>query len=388
MRVLFCHDGPITKDQYGNYYWIAHNDKTFKRYYNIAEELAVVIRVKEIPKEEIGEKLSKISVSPFEVIKCYNTNSLKGVLVNRRKNIEIIKKEIKKSDYVIVRLPSMIGFIASKYAKKYKVPCFVEVVACPWDAFWNHSMKGKLVAPFMWYYTKKHIKNSKYVLYVTNQFLQKRYPTRGKNIGCSDVALKDFNDSILEKRIDKIDHSKGKLVLGTTAAVNVRYKGQQYVIEALGKLKKEGITDFEYQLVGSGDTSYLNGIAKRYGVEENVKFIGSLSHEQVFEWLDKIDIYIQPSRQEGLPRGLVEAMSRGLPAVGARTGGIPELIKEKYIFSNSNQNIDEICRILKSYSKETLSQQAKENFEIAKQYTFEELNVKREEFYREFRESL
>jgi len=42
--------------------------------------------------------------------------------------------------------------------------------------------------------------------------------------------------------------------------------------------------------------------------------------------LDDVDIYIQPSRQEGLPRALIEAMSRGCPAVGSTAGGIPELL--------------------------------------------------------------
>ena len=46
----------------------------------------------------------------------------------------------------------------------------------------------------------------------------------------------------------------------------------------------------------------------------------------VLEWLNDVDIYIQPSRQEGLPRALIEAMSRGCPAFGSTAGGIPELL--------------------------------------------------------------
>ena len=238
-------------------------------------------------------------------------------------------------------MPSTIGFLAIDYAKKYKKPYLVEVVACPWDAFWNHSFKGKLFAPYMYYSTKRRVRNAKYVVYVTNEFLQKGYPTNGQNTNCSNVALMEFDNNVLGKRLDKIKSMQeaSKIIIGTTAAVNVRHKGQQYVIKALGKLKKQGIANYEYQLIGGGNQSYLKTIAEKYDVLEQVKFLGPVPHNEVFDWLDTIDIYVQPSRQEGLPRALIEAMSRGLPAFGANTAGIPELIEDEFIFSNTRNNI-------------------------------------------------
>ena len=98
---------------------------------------------------------------------------------------------------------------------------------------------------------KNSIKGANYVVYVTSEFLQKRYPTQGKNINCSNVSLTEFNNAILEQRLSKIKKIKNgsKIVIGTAAAVNVRYKGQQFIIQALGRLKEKGYTNFEYQLV-------------------------------------------------------------------------------------------------------------------------------------------
>lgn len=62
------------------------------------------------------------------------------------------------------------------------------------------------------------------------------------------------------------------------------------------------------------------------GVADRVVFKGQMKHQQVLEWIDSLDIYIQPSMQEGLPRALIEAMSRACPAIGSSTGGIPELL--------------------------------------------------------------
>lgn len=384
MRILFCHDGPLKKDEDNNYYGTAHNDKTFKRYYNIADELAVAIRVNNISESEAKRKFSKITVTPFEVVECPNVSSFKGMLLERNLTKQILKEAVLKSDYVVARLPSLIGFIGIDLARKLNKPYFVEVVACSWDAYWNHSFKGKLVAPLMYLSTKRRVKNSSYTLYVTNQFLQKRYPTNGISIGISDVSLPNFDENVLEKRLNKIKENNKKIILGTTAAVNVRYKGQQYIIEALGKLKEMGINNLEYQLVGGGDDSYLKSIAEKYHVTDQVKFLGTKPHHEVFDWLDSIDIYVQPSRQEGLPRAVIEAMSRGLPCFGAETGGIPELLDTSFIFSNTRKNIDEICKIILSYNKRVMIEQAKRNFNEAKKYQENIIEEKRNAFYRKF----
>ena len=387
MKVLFCHDGPLRKDEYNNYYGTAHNDDTFSRYYNIAEELSVVIRVNHICKSEAELKLSKITVSPFNVTECPNVSNVKGRLFDKEKAKKIIYKKIIESDYIVIRLPSFIGNLAVDIARKLNKSYLVEVVACPWDALWNHSVKGKLVAPFMYYSTKKRVKNSDYVIYVTNKFLQTRYITNGVNIGCSDVSLPSLDEGILKRRLNKINQmlDNKPILIGTTAAVNVRYKGQELVIKAISKLNKEGY-NFEYHLVGGGNKKYLESIAYKYGVLDKVKFLGVIPHDKVFDYLDNIDLYIQPSRQEGLPRALVEAMSRGCPALGSVTGGIPELLNEKFTFNNGKVN--EICNLLRKLNKETMIEEAKRSFKKANEYDREGLNKKRNKFYEKFMKNI
>ena len=385
MRVLFCHDGPLHVDDNNNYYGIAHNDEMFKRYFHIANKISVAIRVKKINQED-AKKLSKITIKPFEVFEVPNILSVENMFkIHKAK--EIIKNAVLKSDYIVVRLPSITGFIAIDFAKKYNKPYLTEVVACPWDAYWNHSFKGKLFAPLMYYKTKKRVWNSEYVIYVTNNFLQKRYPSKANSISCSNVSLKEFDNKVLDRRMEKINNLKpgSKIIIGTTAAVNVRYKGQQYVIQALGKLKKKGITNYEYQLVGAGDQSYLKSIAQKYDVVDQVKFLGPKRHDEVFKWLDTIDIYVQPSKQEGLPRALIEAMSRGVPSIGAKTAGIPELLSSDCIFSNSKNNINEICDLLTNFTQEKMRYQAKKNFVEAKKYEFSLLENKRRKFFEKFK---
>lgn len=389
MDLLFCDDGPIKKDEYNNYYGVSHTDEMYSRYYTLADRIVIAIRINNTLKSEVETKLSKINITPVKMVPCPNIASIKGFFINRKKAKDIIRIEVLKAGCVIARLPSLIGFLGVHYARLYNVPYFIEVVACPWDAYWNHSFLGKLIAPFIYLVTKKQVKNAPYALYVTNRFLQERYPCKGITVACSDVSLPAIENIVLEKRLKKIstmDLSK-KIIIGTTAAVNIKYKGQQYIIKALGRLKKEGLDNYEYHLVGGGDNSYLKTVAKKYDVTDQVKFIGPVPHNQVFNWLDTIDLYCQPSRQEGLPRALVEAMSRGCPAIGAKTGGIPELIMPEYIFSNGNMK--EICDLLKLFTdKNQLIKQARTCFNKAKEFESEYLNDKRNEFYNNFKNSI
>lgn len=112
--------------------------------------------------------------------------------------------------------------------------------------FWNYSLKGKFLAPFLFFAQKRLIKQAKYVIYVTNQFLQRRYPTNGKSINASNVELLSMQESVLNNRLKHLnaDVNKKTLVLGTASAIDVKYKGQAYVMEAMSILKKKGIASF------------------------------------------------------------------------------------------------------------------------------------------------
>jgi|SRR5690625_224576 len=382
MKLLFAHDHKFHVHNNNFYSNGNFSTEAIKRYTKVFTKTTFVtrqVKVNEKPTKMNyinSREVNFIEVPNFKTIK----NSYKIILSNR-----IIENEVKKSDFVIAR-NSSIGLIAIKFAKKHKKPYLIEVVSCPWDALWNHSLLGKILAPFYYLRLKKEVKSSSFVIYVTNEFLQSRYPTFGRSVNCSNVSLTNFSDDNLNKRIKRINQidKKSKIVIGTTAAVNVRYKGQKTIIEALAELKKQGFTNFEYQLVGGGDQTYLRSIAKKLDVSDKVVFLGSMPHEEVFEWLENIDIYAQPSKQEGLPRALIEAMSKGLPAFGARTAGIPELLEEEYIFNYSKNYIKEINSILLGFTKDKMIDQAKRNFDESKKYEREIIENRREKFFKEF----
>lgn len=371
MKIIFVHDHKFRKVENKFYSAGGLNNNVLTRYTNFADNVTVIARI--IEEKNINEKWSEI------------TNTQISIIGSSNFRFNGIYDEIEKNDKLIVRLPSFLGIQALNINRKFKKPYLIEMVGCPWDGLWNHCIKGKFVAFPMMIITKMLVKRAKYVLYVTNEFLQKRYPTNGKSIGCSDVLLKMHDNTVLEKRLEKIKNNNGKIILGTAAALNVKYKGQRFVIQALAKLKKQGITNFEYQVIGGGDSSDLVRIAEKYGVSNQFKVIGQLNHDKVFEWLESIDIYIQPSLQEGLPRAMVEAMSCGLPCMGTAIAGIPELIDKSMLFGR--KSVKEIAELLKSIDKEKMLNLAEQNFTKSKEFDKDILDKKRSDFYTEFIEN-
>lgn len=383
MKVLFSTQSTVQFD--GTNYYSNPIQAEYKRYLELSNDITVFCHLKEVKKATHD----RVDQNALRFVFAEKINSISALLKNySKKNDEIAKEEVKKADVCVIHLPSDHGNQVIKYAKKYGKPYMTTVCGCPWDAYWYYDWRGKFLAPFAYLSLRKYQKDAPFSIYVTNEFLQRRYPTNGKSIGCSNVNIKTGLKGIIEKKIkiyqQHIEQQK-PLRIGTVAAIDVPYKGQEYVIKALSRLRKEG-KQFEYHLLGRGDSSRLEGIAKKEGVSDIVFFHGTIPHEEVLDFYDSIDIYVQPSKQEGLPRALIEAMSRGCFCIGSHTAGIPELIEKEFVFKKGS--VKGIVQILESLSGKKLKEQANRNFEEAKEYNVDLLSERRRQFILKFKQTI
>jgi len=284
-------------------------------------------------------------------------------------------------DVVIVRLPGMIGDYALDIAKRLGKPSIVEVVGCPWDVLWNHgSVRGKIWAPVAWASLRRTVESASDVLYVTNEFLQRRYPTKGRAFGCSDVVIRKTIENP-DRRMARID-SKRTFRIGNIGSLNVLYKGLDTILKAAATLRGWGF-DFRVSVVGGGDQRRWQAMAERLGVADIVRLEGFMQHDKIAEWLEDIDLYVQPSRQEGLPRSVVEAMSMGCPVAGSSAGGIPELLQPDCIHRPGDHKglAHIVARILSN--PEEQKRLASRSLSVARQYLASSLEPRRDAFYRE-----
>jgi glycosyltransferase involved in cell wall biosynthesis len=390
-KLAFIFDTVMLHDEKENYYAINLNYSLWNdRYLPVFENMIVSTRAKNMPYEEIIKKkgyvLSNGKNVTMKPISEYN--KITDIFFKRNKIIKQLEGTIDQADCVIVRLPSPLGNLACDICRKKNKKYAIEMVACAWDGYRHHGhWAGKIVAPYMFLQTKKQCKKANRVLYVTSQFLQKRYPTKGISTNASNVMINESSNDVLVNRINKIKTKNGDYVLGLVGPLELESKGHIVALKAI-KILKEKYPNIKIEFLGAGDGNKLKKQVNKLGLNTNVVFKGTLpGGDAVLNWMDTIDILVIPSFQEGLPRVLIEAMSRACPAVGARTGGIPELINSEVIHKAGNYKklATDIEKIIENMDFSI--KLAEENFKNSKQYAKENLDSRRMKFWIDFRDN-
>lgn len=99
-------------------------------------------------------------------------------------------------------------------------------------------------------------------------------------------------------------------------------KGINITLQALAHLKNQGICDWTYTIIGSGDQkNVLTEMVKKFNLQQHVEFKGDLTHDAVYKHLEKADIFCLPSYREAFGIVYLEAMLHGLLAIGVREQG-------------------------------------------------------------------
>ena len=384
MKLLFVHDHKFYKENNDFYSSGGLPKNIWSRYLDFFSSIIVIGR--KLDKKNPGLVQSNTEKVKFNLIEEYK-NPLDEFLYSKKIDNNIIDS-LKQVDAVLVRLPSILGFRTINICKKINKPYAVEVVGCVWDSYWNYgNISGKLLALYSYKRMRKTVKESEYAIYVTKYFLQKRYPANGYSEYASNVEIDEFPTSVLDEH-KNIVLNNTKIKFGMIGNLNVKYKGFDTAIKAFSIIKNK-IENFELLLVGGGNSKSIQNLIEKYDLSDNVKILGLLkSGNEIYNFLDTLSVYLHPSKQEGLPRSLIEAMSRGCPALSSSVAGIPELLDEKYLHQPGDYK--ELSKQIESYSidKEKLLLMANENFIKSKEYTNSKLNKRRSEFFKNFRDSI
>ena len=113
-----------------------------------------------------------------------------------------------------------------------------------------------------------------------------------------------------------------------TTVANLRvHKGYAYLLDVVGRVFKAGL-DVHFAWVGAGvDEQLLKQQVKERGLQDMVTFLGAM--DDVREVLKLSDLFFLPSREEGMPRALMEAMAMGIAPIATRVGGVPEVVDDR-----------------------------------------------------------
>lgn len=104
-------------------------------------------------------------------------------------------------------------------------------------------------------------------------------------------------------------------------------KGTATALEALADPRIRALS-WTATFAGDGEVEAMRRLAERLGIHDRCAFPGWMEREDVSRLLQEADIFLLPSRQEGLPVAILEAMANGLAIVTTRAGAIEDAITD------------------------------------------------------------
>lgn len=134
----------------------------------------------------------------------------------------------------------------------------------------------------------------------------------------------------------------------------VKVKGTEYLLRAFARVVGT-VPSVRLQIIGDGPLrSSLEQLARSLGIAANLQFLGARPHHEVMEALGAASMLVLPSvttstgAAEGLGMVLLEAAAMGVPVIGTRHGGIPEVVVDgRTGFLVEERSVDELAeRIL------------------------------------------
>lgn len=380
MNLLFAHDHKFEIDSTGKIYSEKFPYDVWKPYLKFFDKITVVGRYRSIEKSSKSIAVGlNVTLAPLPSL-----SSIYGLICGRQKVRQVLTANVCEADAIIVRLPSEIGLYTFQLAKQLNKPLLVEMVGCPWDSIWNYgNLSGMLYAPFAFLRHRLAIRKASHVAYVTKEYLQQRYPSPGKTVSISNVKIPLVPVTVLERRLLKLFPQEESLKIGLIGNL-LHYKGIRTLLEA-GAILRRHVKPFRLLFLGGGDQRPWVLESIKLGVHDICDFVGTIPPgKPIFDWLDSIDIYVQPSLTEGTPRATLEAMSRGCPVIATKVGGIPDIIQEDKLCcpKDSRRLASLITRVVND--SQWRNEASIWNFNKAKEYSETLLDARRERFLDEF----
>ena len=148
-----------------------------------------------------------------------------------------------------------------------------------------------------------------------------------------DQNFKTKKITILPNVIDFPQHTliyhKTETIVFLFLGLICKAKGVFDLIEVIAKKRGKYFKKMKLLIGGNGETIQLQNLLKKHQLNDLVEFIGWVAKDKKTDVLNKADVYILPSYNEGLPVSILEAMSYGKAIISTNVGGIPEIVKNK-----------------------------------------------------------
>ena len=361
------------------------SDSFFQKFLKVFDKIIVV--GSPLPNSLEDTNLVEMTDTRIRVI-ILPSNSKPQQFLNDFKVKPILKKLIDGASAILIKPTTRRGIMATKIATSKNKPFMIDVTGdIHLSLITTNDWKRKLYAPIIFNQIRRAIKDCRFGLYVTQEYLQSQYPIAGEMCGCSDVELNPVEAEVLDERLKKIEEMKsdGIINISMVGFYHNTRKGIDTAIKALALLPD----NYHLNVLGNGTEENRRKwleFGEALGIFGRIHFPKPLpSTKAVIDWLKTQDINILPSRSEGLVRCVMEAMSVGMPCIGSDSCSMPELHLPECM--HPVEDYKKLSELILRYGidKELMKAHAKRNFEKAKEYAPDILDKRRTAFLERFK---
>jgi glycosyltransferase involved in cell wall biosynthesis len=278
--------------------------------------------------EEVGKRKLPFHVIPF-LTEIYEPHARPGLLKKVAKfaynwyTVVRYAKVLKSRKKTIIHTNASVTLIGAYLSFWLRVPHVWHIREFAWEHYQYRYNFGER-------YFNYWLNKAAAVLAISNAIYEKRVKdckAPEKRIIYNGVI---FSRQLkLKQNLDRPDNRDGNIILGIIGLICEK-KGQ---LEAIKALKQLSATHDNTELVVAGESAddYAARLQEKVrddGLEKKVHFPGFIENPECF--YEKIDILLMCSRNEGLGRVTIEAMSHGIPVIGYDSGGTKEIIEHGY----------------------------------------------------------
>jgi hypothetical protein len=268
-RILYVHQNVYVRGPDGAIYAEAQFDMRYwSTYLDAFAHVTVAAHVRPATAKDDLARLNKLDHAKLSFLFAPKLTNLKTYATDRRIAAKELIPVLADADLLVLRTYSELGDLAYRLKPK-TLPYVMEMGGCPFDNTWHHGhVLAKFAAPIRMLKTKARAKHALGVLYVTRDFLPRRYPTKGLMAVASNVRLNEPDDTALQARLAK---PIGETVhIGLIGAVNHKLKGVPVAITALADAQKRSGKQIVLHLLGPGDATQLVQMGANLGLPEIV----------------------------------------------------------------------------------------------------------------------
>ena len=198
-------------------------------------------------------------------------------------------------------------------------------VPWPWIGFFHGSTSENLKVRFYHWLDRRLLRAAERVV-VMSQAQAQAFAHCGHRVHVIHNAALEPTPSGHPSERDQLRALAGGLprpIIGVVGRLSPE-KGVDLFLEACALLARRGVA-FSAIVAGDGpERDRLEGRCRSLALESRVRFLGQVAHVDVL--YGNLDLLVLPSRSEGLPNTLLEAMGADLPVVATKVGGVPEVV--------------------------------------------------------------